>query len=182
MRWRLALAGALVLVAVCRLVGAQTSPGEKPFRIRTRTDAFVKAHRLKTVPGESRERALLKARVNASLGETLGRTHDFTRDGENAGHLVEAHLRLLGAELDYFKGVERVSTLQDHLALAKELEAILETRTTAEPCPFREVHLQSCGVSRQSWSIATQGVRDGQFAARSEEGSLLAGRHPASGP
>jgi len=51
-------------------------------------------------------------------------------------------------------------------------------------CPFREVHLQSGRVRRQAEVIVTysSGGSDGQHAARSKEGSLLAGRHRAASP
>lgn len=110
------------------------STGEKPFRIRTRTEAFVKAQTLAADPGDDELLKLRKVRLNAALKEVFGRTLDFTRDGSHVDHLIDASLRLLDAEVDYYeKAEDRVRALEKHLAISRELTDIMESRTKAEP-------------------------------------------------
>ena len=125
--------GALVVLGFVSTAAAQ-SADEKPFRIRTRTEAFVKAQTVAPDPGDDDLGKLRKVRLNAALKELFGRTLDFTRDGAHVDHLIDASLRLLDAEVDYYqKAEDRIVVLEKHLAISRELTDIMESRTKAEP-------------------------------------------------
>jgi hypothetical protein len=124
---------ALLALGLIPAATAQTSP-DKQFQIRTRTAAFVKARTVAADPGDDDLRKLRKARLNAVLNELLGRTIDFNRDGTRVDRLVDSSLRLLEAEVDYYgRAEDRAGVLEEHLRLSRELTAIIDARTEAEP-------------------------------------------------
>ena len=130
---RAAASVALLVLGLTSAASAQ-SPADKQFQIRRRTEAFVKSQTLAANPGDDDIGKLRKARLNAALNELLGRTRDFTHDGSQVDRLLDSGLRLLEAELGYYERPEdRARVLENHLQISRELTAILEARTRAEP-------------------------------------------------
>ena len=129
-----ASAGAALLVLGLASAATAQPPADKPYQIRPKTEAFVKAQTLAADPGDDDLRKLGKARLNAALNEMLGRTLDFTRDGSQVDRLLDSGLRLLDAELGYYERAEdRARVLEELSPISRELTAILEARTRAEP-------------------------------------------------
>jgi hypothetical protein len=109
-------------------------PADKQYLIRSRTEEFVKSQTLAADPGDDDLQKLRKARLNAALNEMFGRTLDFARDGSQVDRLLDSGLRLLEAELGYYeRAEERARVLEEHLRISRELTAIIEARTRAEP-------------------------------------------------
>jgi hypothetical protein len=124
---------ALLVLGLARAASAQAA-AEKQYRIRTKTEAFVKSQTLADDPADDGLRRLRRARLNAALDEMLGRTRDFNRDGSEVDRLLDCGLRLLEAELEFHERLEdRARALQRHLEISRELTAIIEARTKAEP-------------------------------------------------
>ena len=133
---RRAAATASVALLVLGLASAASAqpPADKQYQIRSRTEAFVKSQTVAADPNDDDLRKLRKARLNAALNEMVGRTLDFTRDGSRVDRLLDSALRLLEAELGYYERAEdRARVLEEHLGISRELTAIIEARTKAEP-------------------------------------------------
>jgi hypothetical protein len=108
-------------------------PAEKPYQIRQRTEAFVAVHALAPDPKDDETQALRKVRLEAALGEMLGRTREFLRDESLVDGVLDAGLRVLDAELDYYpRPQDRVRVLEKHLEIGQELSEIVEARSKAE--------------------------------------------------
>jgi hypothetical protein len=124
---------ALLVLGLARAAFAQQA-ADKQYRIRSKTEAFVKSQTLADDPGDDDLRRLHRARLNAALDEVFGRTLDFNRDGSEVDRLLDSGLRLLEAELEFHERLEdRARALQGHLEISRELTAIIEARTKAEP-------------------------------------------------
>ncbi len=105
----------------------------KQYQIRIRTDAFIKSHALAADPKDEALVKAQKARLASALDEMMHRTRAFLRDDAETDRLLACGMRVLDAELDYYAGkAERISVLERHLEISRELALIVEERAKVD--------------------------------------------------
>jgi len=158
-------AGPAVLILGLAAAAFGQEPTDKPYQIRARTEAFVKAHALTPNPKDGAQ----KVRLIAALNEMTHRTREFLRDSAQTDRLLDSGMRVLEAELDYYGRSEQVmhpaqvdhleKLLKKHLEISRELATIIEERVKGDLAS--EAQQEYARYCRSSVEVAIQKLRYG---------------------